>query len=82
MESATSPTTDLKPTSTSDYYERFTDIITTRANSITTGRIYQAVIDKERKGDYLGKTVQIIPNITDEIKRNIVNLGETGILIL
>lgn len=60
------------------HYERFTDIITTRANSITTGRIYQAVIDKERKGDYLGKTVQIIPNITDEIKRNIVNLGETG----
>lgn len=60
------------------HYERFTDIHTTRANSITTGRIYQAVIDKERKGDYLGKTVQIIPHITDEIKRNIVNLGETG----
>jgi len=60
------------------HYERFTDIHTTRANSITTGRIYQAVIDKERKGDYLGKTVQIIPHITDEIKRNIVMLGETG----
>ena len=60
------------------HYERFTDIHTTRANSITTGRIYQAVINKERRGDYLGKTVQIIPHITDEIKRNIVNLGETG----
>lgn len=60
------------------HYERFTDIATSRANSITTGRIYQAVIDKERRGDYLGKTVQIIPHITDEIKRNIVQLGETG----
>lgn len=60
------------------HYERFTDIRTSRANSITTGRIYQAVIDKERRGDYLGKTVQIIPHITDEIKRNIVFLGETG----
>lgn len=60
------------------HYERFTDIHTSRANSITTGRIYQAVIDKERRGDYLGKTVQIIPHITDEIKRNIVMLGETG----
>lgn len=60
------------------HYERFTDIRTSRANSITTGRIYQSVIDKERRGDYLGKTVQIIPHITDEIKRNIVILGETG----
>ena len=51
------------------HYERFTDIQTTRHNSITTGRIYQAVIDKERRGDYLGKTIQVVPHITDEIKR-------------
>lgn len=60
------------------HYERFTDIKTTRANNITTGRIYQSVIDKERRGDYLGKTVQIIPHITDEIKRNVKLLGNTG----
>lgn len=60
------------------HYERFTNIQTTRANNVTTGRIYQSVIDKERKGDYLGKTVQIIPHITDEIKRNIKSLGKTG----
>ncbi|MFI3239005.1 MAG: CTP synthase [Bacteroidales bacterium] len=60
------------------HYERFTDIQTTRANNITTGRIYQSVIDKERRGDYLGKTVQIIPHITDEIKRNVKILGNTG----
>ena len=53
------------------HYERFTDIQTTRHNSITTGRIYQAVIDKERHGDYLGKTIQVVPHITDEIKRRI-----------
>ncbi len=53
------------------HYERFTDIQTTRHNSITTGRIYQAVIDKERRGDYLGKTIQVVPHITDEIKRRI-----------
>ena len=52
------------------HYERFTDIRTSRANNVTTGRIYQSVIDKERRGDYLGKTVQIIPHITDEINRN------------
>ncbi len=57
------------------HYERFTDVETTRANNITTGRIYQNVIHKERKGDYLGKTVQIIPHITDEIKRNVKLLG-------
>ena len=51
---------------------------TTRANNVTTGRIYQSVIDKERRGDYLGKTVQIIPHITDEIKRNVKRLGKTG----
>ena len=57
------------------HYERFTNTRTTRANNITTGRIYQNVIDKERRGDYLGKTVQIIPHITDEIKRNVKLLG-------
>ncbi len=60
------------------HYERFTNMRTTRANNITTGRIYQNVIDKERRGDYLGKTVQIVPHITDEIKRNVKLLGNTG----
>lgn len=60
------------------HYERFTNVNTTRANNITTGRIYQSVIDKERRGDYLGKTVQIVPHITDEIKRNVKLLGNTG----
>ena len=60
------------------HYERFTNIRTTRANNVTTGRIYQSVIDKERRGDYLGKTVQIVPHITDEIKRNVKALGNTG----
>lgn len=60
------------------HYERFTNIQTTRANNITTGRIYQSVIDKERRGDYLGKTVQIVPHITDEIKRAVKQLGLTG----
>ncbi len=60
------------------HYERFTDIQTTKANNVTTGRIYQSVIDKERRGDYLGKTVQIVPHITDEIKRNVKALGNTG----
>lgn len=57
------------------HYERFINTRMTRANNITTGRIYQNVIDKERRGDYLGKTVQIIPHITDEIKRNVKLLG-------
>lgn len=60
------------------HYERFTDIRTTKANNITTGRIYQSVINKERRGDYLGKTVQIVPHITDEIKRAVKALGNTG----
>lgn len=60
------------------HYERFTNIPTSQANNITTGRIYQNVINKERRGDYLGKTVQIIPHITDEIKRNIKLLGKDG----
>ncbi len=58
------------------HYERFTGIETTRANSMTTGRIYQSVIDKERRGDYLGKTIQVVPHITDEIKRRIRFLAE------
>lgn len=60
------------------HYERFTNVRTSRANNVTTGRIYQSVIDKERHGDYLGKTVQIVPHITDEIKRNVKLLGNTG----
>ena len=58
------------------HYERFTGIHTTRNNSITTGRIYKTVIDRERHGDYLGKTIQVVPHITDEIKRRM--LGEGG----
>jgi len=57
------------------HYERFLGIQTTQANNVTTGKIYQTVITKERKGDYLGKTVQVIPHITDEIKRRIKLLG-------
>lgn len=57
------------------HYERFLNIQTTKDNNITAGRIYQNVIFKERRGDYLGKTVQVIPHITDEIKRNIKSLG-------
>ena len=58
------------------HYERFLNVSTSQANNITTGRIYQSVIDKERRGEYLGRTVQIIPHITDEIKRCIQILGE------
>lgn len=60
------------------HYERFTGCPTSQANNITTGRIYQNVINKERRGDYLGKTVQIVPHITDEIKRNIKLLSAQG----
>jgi CTP synthase len=60
------------------HYERFLNTPTSRANNITTGRIYHNVISRERKGEYLGKTVQVIPHITDEIKRNFYLLGETG----
>lgn len=60
------------------HYERFLNVETHKANNITTGRIYRNVIEKERRGDYLGKTVQVIPHITDEIKRNIKALGNTG----
>ncbi len=57
------------------HYERFTGIRTTRNNSITTGRIYKTVIDRERHGDYLGKTIQVVPHITDEIKRRMQREG-------
>ena len=60
------------------HYERFSNTFTSQANNVTTGRIYQTVINKERHGDYLGKTVQVIPHITDEIKRSFMILGETG----
>ena len=60
------------------HYERFLNIPTSQANNVTTGKIYQSVINKERKGEFLGKTVQVIPHITDEIKRRIQILGETG----
>ena len=61
------------------HYERFTGIRATRDNSITTGRIYKTVIDRERRGDYLGKTIQVVPHITDEIKRRMLRDNE-GIL--
>jgi len=60
------------------HYERFTGIRTTRHNSITTGRIYKTVIDRERRGDYLGKTIQVVPHITDEIKRRMLREDEPG----
>lgn len=60
------------------HYERFLNIPTTQANNVTTGRIYQTVIEKERAGDFLGKTVQVIPHITDEIKRRFRLQGESG----
>ena len=60
------------------HYERFLNVPTSQANNVTTGRIYQSVIEKERKGDFLGKTVQVIPHITDEIKARIKILGSNG----
>ncbi len=60
------------------HYERFLNVSTSQANNVTTGRIYKTVIEKERKGDYLGQTVQVIPHITDEIKRRMLLLGNTG----
>jgi CTP synthase len=60
------------------HYERFLNIFTTQANNVTTGKIYQTVINKEREGAYLGKTVQVIPHITDEIKRRMKLLGNNG----
>jgi CTP synthase len=61
------------------HYERFLDVPTSKANNVTTGRIYQNVISKERRGEFLGKTVQVIPHITDEIKAHIQALGRKGI---
>ena len=63
------------------HYERFTGIRTTRANSVTTGRIYKTVIDKERHGDYLGKTIQVVPHITDEIKRRMLRDDDVDFVI-
>ena len=63
------------------HYERFTGIRTTRDNSVTTGRIYKAVIERERRGDYLGKTIQVVPHITDEIKRRMLREGEYDFVI-
>ena len=60
------------------HYERFLNIFTSQANNVTTGRIYQTVINKEREGAYLGKTVQVVPHITDEIKRRMLQLGHSG----
>ena len=60
------------------HYERFLNVPTSQANNVTTGRIYQSVIDKERRGEFLGKTVQVIPHITDEIKERIQILGKSG----
>jgi CTP synthase len=60
------------------HYERFLNVSTSQANNVTTGRIYQSVIDKERLGVFLGKTVQVIPHITDEIKERIKLLGSSG----
>ena len=60
------------------HYERFLNVPTSQANNVTTGRIYQSVIDKERRGEFLGKTVQVIPHITDEIKNRIQILGNSG----
>jgi CTP synthase len=60
------------------HYERFLNVPTSQANNVTTGRIYQSVIDKERRGEFLGKTVQVVPHITDEIKRRVQLLGNSG----
>src|SRR5690606_17513593 len=60
------------------HYERFLNVPTSQANNVTTGKIYHNVITKERQGEFLGKTVQVVPHITDEIKRNVKLLGETG----
>lgn len=60
------------------HYERFLGVPASQANNVTTGRIYYTVITREREGAYLGKTVQIVPHITDEIKRRMLLLGQTG----
>ena len=60
------------------HYERFLNVATSQANNVTTGRIYQSVIEKERRGEFLGKTVQVVPHITNEIKERMQLLGQTG----
>ena len=60
------------------HYERFLNVPTSQANNVTTGRIYQSVIEKERRGEFLGKTVQVVPHITNEIKERIQILGKSG----
>ena len=60
------------------HYERFLNIKTSQANNVTTGRVYQSVIEKERRGEFLGKTVQVVPHITNEIKDRIQLLGNSG----
>ena len=60
------------------HYERFLNVYTSQANNVTTGRIYQSVIEKERRGEFLGKTVQVVPHITNEIKERIQMLGNSG----
>ncbi len=60
------------------HYERFLNVTTSQSNNVTTGRIYQSVIEKERRGEFLGKTVQVIPHITDEIKERVQILGKSG----
>ena len=60
------------------HYERFLNVKTSQANNVTTGRVYQSVMEKERQGEFLGKTVQVIPHITNEIKKRMQLLGETG----
>lgn len=60
------------------HYERFLNVNTSQANNVTTGRIYQSVIEKERKGEFLGKTVQVVPHITNEIKERVQLLGKSG----
>ena len=60
------------------HYERFLNVPTSQSNNVTTGRIYQSVIEKERRGEFLGKTVQVIPHITDEIKNRVQILGKSG----
>ena len=64
------------------HYERFTSVITSKKNNVTTGRVYQSVIEKERRGDYLGSTVQVIPHITDEIKNAIKAVAEDNDVVL
>jgi len=64
------------------HYERFCDVILTKDNNYTTGQIYDSVLNKERRGEYLGKTVQVIPHITNEIKSKITNLGKTADIVL